>query len=152
MLYGVCTTLFWSCHLGIMLHKNVQRNQYPPQQGSGPRRKVTNSIKSLWKSQAGWCVMCPSRRKVQGNSLFSPNSFRAAAETQLYHGQTEAIFSCCDSWKQAEGFYRLHLGQESPEGWRLQLCPACSDRPLTTSSSISSALIMRGKDRVRLCM
>lgn len=64
MLYGVCTTLFWSCHLEIMLHKNVQRNQYPSQQGSGPRWKVTNSIKSLWKPQAGWCVQADTRFKA----------------------------------------------------------------------------------------
>lgn len=98
--------------------------------------------------KAPGCVTCPSRHKVQGNSLFSRNSFRAAAETQLYHGQTAAIFGCCDSWKQAQGFLWAPPWPQRAEG--CSCVPPALIGPYTTSSSIFSSLIMCGKDRVRL--
>lgn len=153
MLCGVCTTLFWVSHFGIMLYKNVQINQYPSQQDSGLWSKVVNSIKSHRKPQARWYVQADTGFKEIHFFFFFPQQFQSCS------------WGSAVSWSNWSNLGLLWYMETSPglpkgstSAKNLQRAEGCSYvppapiGPYATSSSISSTLIMRGKDRVTLCV
>lgn len=140
MPYGVCFSLEFSSRSYATLKCTEKSVSIPAGSWS-----LVEGCKFLGNPQAEFCVQGDIRFKEI--NFFPPhNYFRATAETQLYYSQTEAIFSCCDSWKQAQDFLCASPGKN------LQWAEGCSYvlsaliGPYTASRSISSVLIESGKD------